>query len=101
MVGHQEIMSKVWSHMTSDPVSLEFTSTLKDAIAIMAKHRIGNLVITNGATIGLLTERELLHLIQLFGEIPDRELRDIMSRKFIKVSPQTQIDKAGKNNDFN
>jgi predicted transcriptional regulator len=96
MIGPQEIMSKVWSHMTSDPVSMEFTSKLKDAVGVMAKHRIGNLVVTNGASIGLLTERELLHLIQLFGEIPDRELRNIMLRKFNKVSPQTPIDEAAK-----
>ncbi len=96
MIGAQEIMSKVWSHMTSDPVSMEFTSTLKDAVESMVKHAIGNLVVTNGASIGLLTERELLQNLELFGEIPDRELRDIMLRKFTKVSPQTPIDEAAK-----
>lgn len=96
MIGSQEIMSKVWSHMTSDPLFMEITSTLKDAVDRMAKHSIGNLVVTDGATIGLLTEREILHYLDLFGEIPDRELRSIMLRKFTKVSSKTPIDEAAK-----
>lgn len=96
MIGAQEIMSKVWSHMTSDPFTIEFTSTLKDAVESMVKHGIGNLVVTDGASIGLLTEREILHYLYLFGEIPDKELRNIMLRKFTKVSPKTPIDEAAK-----
>lgn len=96
MIGAKEIMSKVWSHMTSDPFSMEFTSTLKDAVESMVKHGIGNIVITNGASVGLLTERELLHYISLFGEIPHKELRDIPLRKFTKVPSQTPIDEAAR-----
>jgi predicted transcriptional regulator len=96
MIGSQEIMSKVWSHMTSEPLFMEITSTLKDAVDRMAIHSIGNLVVTDGATIGLLTEREILHYLDLFGEIPDRELRSVMLRKFTKVSSKTPIDEAAK-----
>jgi predicted transcriptional regulator len=96
MMGAEEIMSKVWSHMSSNPFSIEFTSTLKDAVESMVKHGIGNLVVKDGASIGLLTEREILLYLYLFGEIPDKELRDIMLRKFTKVSPNTPIDEAAK-----
>jgi CBS domain-containing protein len=96
MVGTQEIMSSVWNHMTSDPFSLEYTSTLRDAVNKMVKHGIGNLVVTNGASIGLLTEREILNHLYLYGEIPDRELRDITLRKFTKISPKAPIDEAAK-----
>jgi predicted transcriptional regulator len=82
--------------MTSDPFAMEFTSTLKDAVESMVKHGIGNLVITNGASIGLLTEREILYYLHLFGKIPDKELRDIPLRKFTKVSPHTPIDEAAR-----
>lgn len=89
-------MSKVWNHMTTDPVSMEFRCTLKDAVNKMAKLGIGNLVVSNGASIGILTEREVLHYLQHFGEIPDRELSDITLRKFTKVSPRTPIDEAAR-----
>lgn len=96
MVGAKEIMSKVWSHMTSDPFTIEFTSTLKDAVESMVKHEIGNLVIRNGASIGLLTEREILYYLDLFGKIPDKQLREIQLRKFTKVSPRSPIDEAAR-----
>lgn len=74
-IGAQEIMSKVWSDMTSDPFSIEFTSTLKDAVESMVKHGIGNLGVTDAASIGLLTERELSQNLEFFEEIPDRASR--------------------------
>ena len=82
--------------MTSDPASMQFRSTLKEAVDRMAKLRIGNLVVTNGASIGILTEREILDYLQQFGKIPDKELSDIPLRKFTKVSPQTPIDEAAR-----
>jgi CBS domain-containing protein len=73
---------------------MQFRSTLKEAVDRMAKLRIGNLVVTNGASIGILTEREILEYLQQFGKIPDKELSDIPLRKFTKVSPQTPLDEA-------
>lgn len=96
MDTREEIMSKVWTHMTSDPVTIQFTSTLKDAIDVMAKRVIGNLVVTNGASVEILTEREILNYLDLFGQIPDRRLDEIMLTKFTKIFPETSIDEAAR-----
>jgi predicted transcriptional regulator len=82
--------------MTKDPVSLSNTSTLQEAVDIMAKKGVGNLVVTDGASIGILTEREILNYLQLFGKIPDKLLGDIMLRQFTKVSPETSVVEAAK-----
>lgn len=87
-------MAKVRNYMTRDPFSLPNTSTLQDAVDTMAKRGIGNLVVTDGATVGILTEREILNYLNTFGTIPDRPLGDIMLRQFTKVSPETSIVEA-------
>lgn len=84
----------VGNYMTRDPVSLSNSATLQDAVDIMAEKGIGNLVVTNGASIGILTEREILDNLHAFGKIPDRLLGDIMLRQFKKVSPKTSITQA-------
>jgi len=89
-------MAKVGNHMTKDPVSLSNTSTLQEAIDIMANKGIGNLVVTNGASIGILTEREILNYLDLFGTIPDKLLGDMMLRQFTKVSPETSVVEGAK-----
>jgi predicted transcriptional regulator len=95
MMQKQEI-AKVGNYMTKDPISLSNTSSLRDAVDTMSKKGIGNLVVTDGATIGILTERELLNYLHLFGAIPDRLLGDIMLRQFTKVTPETSIVEATK-----
>jgi predicted transcriptional regulator len=95
MMQEQETV-KVGDYMTRNPVSLPNTSSLQDAIDTMAKKGIGNLVVTDGASIGILTEREILNYLNLFGAIPDRLLGDIMLRQFTKVSPETPIAEAAR-----
>lgn len=96
MMSSQKLQSKVRDHMTANPVTLEFTSTLKDAVDTMARRGIGNLVVTNGASIGILTEREILNHLNLFGHLPNKELCEIVLRQFTKVSPDTSIADAAK-----
>jgi predicted transcriptional regulator len=95
MMGMQE-MAKVGNFMTKDPVSLSDTSTLQEAVETMAKKGVGNLVVTNGASVGILTEREILNYLHRFGKIPDKLLGDMMLRQFTKVSPETSVVDAAK-----
>lgn len=88
--------AKVGNYMTKDPVSLSNTSTLQDAVDTMAKKGVGNLVVTDGASIGILTEREILNYLHLFSKIPDKLLGDIMLRQFTKVSTETSAVEAAK-----
>jgi predicted transcriptional regulator len=86
----------VENYMTKDPVSLSNMSTLEDAVNIMAEKSVGNLVVTNGASIGILTEREMLDNLHIFGKIPDKLLGDVMLRQFTKVSPKTSVVQAAR-----
>jgi CBS domain-containing protein len=85
---------KVEDFMTADPVTISNSETLKDGIELMAEKGVGNLIVTDGASIGLLTEREILNYLDTFQRIPDKMLGDIMLRKFTKVATRTSIPEA-------
>ena len=95
-MDRKDVPSKVWNHMTAEPVSIEVTSTLEDAIKVMAHRGVGNLVVTNGASIGILTEREILNNLNIYGGIPDKTLNDLMLATFTKVSSESSINDAAK-----
>jgi predicted transcriptional regulator len=87
---------KVRDYMTANPIYLDNYSTLQKAIDIMVKHRVGNLVVKDASSSGILTEREILHYLNQFGAIPDMKLYEVTLRKFSKVSPDASVIEAAK-----
>lgn len=85
--------------MTSKIVSADYDLPFKDAVTIMAKSTIGNLVIKNGGgnvVVGLLTEREILAHLYRYKKIPDLQCRAIKLTGFTKISPETTIEEAAR-----
>ncbi len=91
------ISLRVEDYMTTDPISVDHETSLQDAISVMAKRNIGNLVINkDGKPSSILTEREILTYIVKEGKIPDVKIRDVPTKRFATVSPKELVINAAK-----
>jgi IMP dehydrogenase len=80
------------SGMIVDPVTLHDNATVKDARALMTKHKIGGIPIVNGQgkLMGIVTNRDLR-----FETLMDRPLAEIMTKeKLVTAREGTTLDEA-------
>ncbi|PKD45254.1 IMP dehydrogenase [Rhodohalobacter barkolensis] len=80
------------SGMIVDPVTLPADATVKDARALMRKHKIGGIPIvkTNNKLVGIVTNRDLR-----FEHYVDKKLGDIMTSENLVTAKQgTTLDEA-------
>lgn len=83
---------RVEDYMTLNPISVDDETKLPDAISIMAKKNIGNLVIEkNGKPSTILTEREILTYLVKEGQIPDIQIKDVPTKRFATASPNELV----------
>lgn len=74
MVSLREVMAK-------DPVATEPDATVADAAASMVRERVGSLLVrTDGAVLGILTERDVLRAAGTEGDLLSTRVRDWMTR---------------------
>jgi CBS domain-containing protein len=86
---------KVQDYMTSNPISVTGDVLFPDALDIMTKKGIGNLVVKEGREPrGILTEREILLYLVQSREIPDKPLREVLFQLFLRIAPHTSIIEA-------
>ena len=76
--------------------TIEKNSTVREAAKIMAKNRIGSLIVVEGKKIiGIMTERDILTKITAEGKSSERiYVKDIMTAKVLTVAPDKFIDDA-------
>lgn len=84
--------------MTPNPISVKPTLKLKDAILIMTKKNIGNVIVDDekGRPSSILTEREILTYLVKDGGIPDIEMKEVQTKPFTIISPNDLILDAAK-----
>ncbi|MDE1829191.1 MAG: CBS domain-containing protein [Thaumarchaeota archaeon] len=83
---------RVGDYMTLNPISADNETKLHDAIDIMAKKNIGNLVVEKGGKPStILTEREILSYIVKEGKVPDIQIKDVPTKRFAIVSPKELV----------
>ena len=88
---------KVGDFMTPDPIAIDEDESFKEAISIMAKKGIGNLVVKeDNAPNGILSEREILLYLVKDGEILDKPIRNIATEFFSKISTKETVFDAAK-----
>ena len=69
--------------------------TLSDAVALLNKHKIGALVVTDdkNAILGILSERDILHCVEkkagVLGEIP---VSEEMTKDLLIAVPDDEVD---------
>jgi IMP dehydrogenase len=97
MPAHQQALevAKVKKHesgVIADPVTISPNETLKDALALMAKHGVSGLVvISGGKLVGILTNRDLR-----FAKDLDRKVGAAMTKKLVTAPAGTTPEKAEK-----
>jgi CBS domain-containing protein len=89
--------SRVRDYMTSHVISINLDKTFLDAINNMASNGIGTLVVVDGQTVtGVITEREILYYLVEHEGMPNKSIRFATNKKFVKVSPETEISDAAR-----
>jgi diguanylate cyclase (GGDEF)-like protein len=75
--------------ITGDTIAVDSGETLAAAIRLMAKNKIGSILVTNGKALqGIFTERDLLNIFgnntdKKLAEILDRPVKDFMTRDLV------------------
>lgn len=81
--------------MKSALYSVSPSTTLGEAISLMAQNRIGSaLIMEGGQLIGIFTERDTVRAISQAHDAPDHEISSWMTRDPKTVSPEVEVDTA-------
>lgn len=88
---------KVADVMSMDPITVKAEDNVRRAAALMEKHGIGCVIVTDGQgrPIGIVTERDLVSRVMAKGLNGDEiTCREIMSSPLITIDPQAPITSA-------
>jgi len=82
--------------MSSPVVTVDIDSKVIDAVKIMARKKIGSIIIMEGdKAIGIVTERDLLERVLGEGKDPSEVvMREVMSSPLISIGKNTAILEA-------
>ena len=81
---------------TRDVISCEASLPLRDAVALLARERIGALPVLDGEKIaGIFSERDVIHQLDSDGPaILERSVGEVMTAPAITVTPETTVLEA-------
>ncbi len=75
-------VAEILAHKGSDVVTIGPDQTIRDAVALLAEHSIGAVVVTDdaGTFIGMLSERDVVRRAAAEGELDlDQPVREVMT----------------------
>ena len=82
----------VSAYMTPNPISVSPDVKFFDAVTLMYKNGIGNLVVKkDDQAVGLISERQIIQYLVTEGIISDKTMSHIATSFFTKISPNTTI----------
>jgi CBS domain-containing protein len=88
-------MATVREVMKAGLYSVTASTTVGEAISLMAQNKIGSaLVMEGGKLIGIFTERDTVRAISQSHDAPDHEISSWMTRDPKTVSPDVDVDTA-------
>jgi len=87
-------VSNILARKGSHVIAIDGSTTVLDALKLMAEHNIGSVVITeNDAYAGLLTERDYARKVILQGKSSlETQVREIMSTEFPHMIPENSVE---------
>lgn len=83
--------------MNRDVKTVRSTDTVKEAAKLMTEKKIGSLVVVSGMgeVIGIITEKDVISKIVVFGRNADEvKVEEIMSKNIITASPNNTLEEA-------
>ena len=87
-------VKSILSTKGGDLFSIEPTATLDSAVKLLAKHRIGALLVLgpDRRVIGILSERDIVRVLAEQGaEVLTKPLSQVMTRKVVTVGPTETV----------
>jgi CBS domain-containing protein len=83
--------------MTSNPTTVESTTTAQEAARIMKSEDIGSLPIVEGKNlVGVITDRDLAIRVVAEGRGTDTTIGEIASKDVVTVDPQQSLEDAAR-----
>lgn len=81
---------------SSEIVSCDVATPVRDAVALLAGKRIGALPVMRGGTVvGIFSERDVIYRLAEEGELClSHEVGSVMTSPAITVEPSTRVDEA-------
>ncbi|HEY4913060.1 MAG TPA: CBS domain-containing protein [Candidatus Dormibacteraeota bacterium] len=90
-------MATVREVMKTTLYSVDPSTTVGEAISLMARNKIGSaLIMQGGRLIGIFTERDTVRAISQSHDAPDHEISSWMTREPKTISPEIDVDDAMK-----
>jgi CBS domain-containing protein len=79
-------------------ITIRPEQTLRDAVAALAKHRIGALVVVNekGLPVGIISERDIIRAASQNGKFFDLSVKQVMTTNVTTGSPQDDLKSVEK-----
>jgi len=87
-------VSNILARKGSNVIAIDGSTTVLEALRLMAGNNIGSVVITEGgAYAGLLTERDYARKVILQGKSSlETQVREIMSTEFPRMIPENSVE---------
>ena len=81
---------------STEIISCDVTTPVRDAVAMLAGKRIGALpVLENGTVVGIFSERDVIYRLAEEGALClERPVGEVMTSPAVTVEPSTRIDEA-------
>lgn len=81
--------------MTKDPIIVNPNDKVKDVSAMMVSKKVQQLpVVEDGKFVGLITSYDLWRDLREDPASGDKEIREVMTTKVIKISPKDKVSSA-------
>jgi CBS domain-containing protein len=88
-------VAKIRAVMKTTLYTVSPTTTLGEAVSLMAQHRVGSTLVMDGSQlIGIFTERDTVRAISQSHDAPDHEISSWMTRDPKTVEPDEDVDDA-------
>lgn len=87
-------VSNILARKGNNVIAIDGSTTVLDALKLMAENNIGSVVITeDGTYAGLLTERDYARKVILQGKSSlETQVREIMSTDFPRMIPENSVE---------
>jgi len=88
-------MATVREVMSETLYTVSPSSTVGEAVALMAQHRVGSMIVMDGTRLaGIFTERDTVRAISHSYDAPSHEVSSWMTREPTTVSPTEPVEDA-------
>jgi CBS domain-containing protein len=89
-------ISEILRGKSTDVLKIDASATVFDAIKKIVDKNVGSILVTRGdEVVGIMTERDYLRKIAIFGRTSyDTLVEEIMSSPIVYVTPETTIEES-------